>query len=80
METLAAAAAAAFVLSAIDYWRRLGFLRGLIALLAAAAALAALGTWDWTLLALSPAAAFLAMTASALVDWVLDHAPVRRIR
>jgi hypothetical protein len=79
METFAAAGAAAFVLSAVDYWRRVGFLRGLIALVVACAALFALGVQAWTAIVYGAAGAFLAMTAIGLVEWVLDHKAVTRV-
>ena len=71
--TLIAAFAAAFALSAVDYWRHLGALRVLLALLAAVGALVALGTRDWTLAGAGPAAAFLGLSAVSLLEWVLTR-------
>lgn len=78
--TLQAALAAAFVISAIDYFRYLPFWRGLIALLVAVAALVALGESGWTLPVLGAAAAFLAMSFIGVVDWLITPKVVRASR
>ena len=77
---LLAGLAAAFVVSAVDFWRFIPFWRGIIGLLVAAGASLALGTAEETAIIYGAAGAFLALSVISLIEWAVTPKVIRAAR
>ena len=78
--TIIAGLAAAFVISAVDYFKYIPFWRGIIALLVATGAAALLAMAGWTSAVYGAAGAFLALSAISLIEWVVTPKVIRAAR
>jgi len=78
--TIIAGLAAAFVISAVDYFKYIPFWRGIIALLVATGAAAVLAVAGWTAPIYGAAGAFLALSAISLIEWAVTPKVIREAR